>query len=342
MMSYFTPFDTSFDTSTPQETQAALQRDGFLFFKSALPPAALRLVHRAFSDAAYEGGWAQDRGSDDRPPVANMQAACASPDPSYLGVYHELYRNELFHCLTHLSEIEELARCLIGEEAIVHPRIVGRIIFPRRPDFTTPPHQDFFQVRGTPSFVTFWIPLHDCSVSHGSLRIARGSHTSGLLPVVPSPGASGATIDVHPDEFDWFSGDFERGDLVAFSGMTVHMAGQNDTDLLRFSVDMRWQSRREPVSERSLEFSPLSDLGWDSVTAGWGCDKHLAWRTEDLNIEPYSSEVTKERDMAALELARKGDIATSLASLQRIATYDDDEERRNEASRLLEQLRHEE
>lgn len=338
-MSYFTPFDTN---STPQEAQAALQRDGFLFFRSALPPAALRLVHRVFSDTAYAGGWAQDRGSDDRPPVANMQAACASPDPAYLGVYHELYRNEHFHCLTHLPEIEELAQRLIGEEAIVHPRIVGRIIFPRRPDFTTPPHQDFFQVRGSSRFVTFWIPLHDCSVSHGSLRVARGSHTSGLLPVVPAQGASGATVDVHPDEFDWFSGDFERGDLVAFTGMTVHMAGHNDTDLLRFSVDMRWQSRRELVSERSLEFSPLSDLNWEAVTAGWGCGRHLDWRNQDLKIESYSSEITKERDGAALELARRGDITTSLAALQRIAAYDDDDERRNEARQLLEQFRQQE
>jgi hypothetical protein len=338
-MKGFTHFGAS---GTLQDAQTALQRDGFLFLKGFLPPGALRPVHRAFSDAAYEGGWVQDRGSDDLPPTADMRAACASPDPAYLGVYHELYKNERLHCLTHLPEIEELARRLIGTEAFVHPRIVGRIIFPQRPDFTTSPHQDFFQVRGSPNFVTLWIPLHDCSVSHGSLRIARGSHTSGLLPVVPSAGASGATVDVHPDEFDWFGGDFERGDLVAFHGMSVHMAAYNDTDLIRFSVDMRWQSRRESVSERSLEFSPLSDLNWDAVTAGWGCDKHLNWRNEDLKIESYSSEITKERDGPALELARKGDITTSLAALERIAAYDEDEERRNEASRLLEQFRHQE
>lgn len=330
------PFDAN---GSPKEAQAALQHDGFLFFKSRLPPDALRLVHRAFCDAAYNGGWAQDRGSDDRPPIADMRAACASPDPAYLGVYHELYKNERLHCLTHLPEIEELARCLVGQEAIVHPRIVGRIVFPLRPDFTTPAHQDFFQVRGSPNFVTFWIPLHDCSVSHGSLRLARGSHTSGLLPVVPSTGASGATVDVDLDKFDWFGGDFERGDVVVFSGTTVHMSGDNHTNLLRFSVDMRWQSQREPVSERSLEFSPLSDLNWDSVTADWSCARHLEWRSKDLRIEPYSSDVTNERDRAALELARKGDIATSLAALQRIATYDDDEERRKEASRLIEQFR---
>jgi Phytanoyl-CoA dioxygenase (PhyH) len=335
-MKDFTPFNAS---HTRQEAQAVLQRDGYLFFKNSLPPDALLLVHRAFCDAAYEGGWTKDRGSDDRPPVAEMQAACASPDPAYLSVYHQLYRNERFHCLTHLPEIEELARSLIGGEVIVHPRIVGRIIFPRRHDLTTPPHQDFFQVRGTPNFVTFWIPLHDCSVSQGSLRIARGSHASGLLPVVPSSGASGATVDVPTDEFDWFCGDFKRGDLVVFRGMTVHMAGYNDTDLLRFSMDMRWQSRCEPVSERSLEFSPLSDLDWDMVTADWACNKHLTWRDEDLKVEPYSSEVTGERDRAALELARNGDIKTSLASLQRIAAYDESDERRNEASRLLEQFR---
>lgn len=334
-MKGFTPFDAS---KSPEEARAALRREGFLFFKGRLPTDTLRLVHRAFADATYAGGWAQDRGSDERPPAANVQAACASPDPAYLGVYHGLYKSERFHCLTHAPEIEALARYLVGEDAMVHPRIVGRIIFPQRPEFTTPPHQDFFQVRGTPNFVTFWIPLHDCSVPHGSLRVARGSHTSGLLPVVPSTGASGAAVDVRPGELDWFSGDFERGDLVVFNGMTVHMGGPNETDLLRFSVDMRWQSRCELISERSLEFSPLSDLDWDKVTSGWSCDKHLGWRDEDLRIEPYSSEVTRERDRAALELARRGDIERSLASLQRIVAYDDDEERRNEAASLLAQL----
>lgn len=333
----FIPFAVS---GTAGEARSALQRDGFLFFKRRLPPEALRLVHRAFCDAAFEAGWARDPGSEDRPPSADTQAACASPDPAYLGVYHKLYKNERFHCLTHLPEIEELARYLIGTEAIVHPRIVGRLIFPRRPDFTTPPHQDFFQVRGSPNFVTFWIPLHDCSVSHGSLRIARGSHARGLLPVIPSPGASGATVDVSPEAFDWFGGDVERGDVIAFHGMTVHMAGHNDTDLLRFSVDMRWQSQSEPVSERSLEFNPLSDLNWDGVTAGWSCGRHLDWRDKALPIETYSPGITRERDDAALELARRGDITTSLAALQRIAVYDEDEGRRNEARRLLEQIRH--
>lgn len=329
------PFATSED---PAAARATLDRDGFLFLKRRLPPKALREVHRLFSDAVNDAGWTLDRGTDDRPPAARPAAACTSPDPAYLGVYHQLYKAERLHCLTHQPEIEDLARSLVGEDAFVHPRIVGRVIFPGRPEFTTPPHQDFFQVRGAPDFLTFWIPLHDCSVSHGSLRLARGSHSSGLLPVVPSTGASGATVAVPHDRFDWYGGDFRRGDVVVFRGTTVHMAGHNATDLMRFSVDMRWQSRQEPVSERSLEFHRLSDLSWEAVTAGWSCDRHLRWRTEDLVVEPYAAETTSERDDAALELARLGD-SRSTAALQRLAVYGETEERRDEARRLLEQLR---
>lgn len=330
-----------FDADAGLSARAVLGRDGFLFLKRWLPTGPLREVHRLYSDAVREAGWALDAGSDERPPVADRSAACASPDPAFLSVYHALYKAERFHCLTHRPEIEDLARSLVGDDAFVHPRIVGRIIFPARPDLTTPPHQDFFQVRGTPNFVTFWIPLHDCTVSHGSLRVARGSHTSGLLPVVPSTGASGATVAVPHDQFDWFGGDVERGDVVVFTGTTVHMGGHNGTDLLRFSVDMRWQSRQEPVSERSLEFHPRSDLRWDDITAGWTCDRHLRWRDEELLIEPFDVETTKERDDAALELARSGD-QRAVAALQRIATYGDTEALRDEAVRLLGQLRHKE
>ncbi len=334
-MKEFVPFDAGDGLSA---ARAALGRDGFLFLKRRLPLEALREVHRLFADAAHDAGWTLDRGTDDTPPTAEPAAACASPAPAYLGVYHQLYKAERLHCLTHLPEIEDLARSLVGEDAFVHPRIVGRVIFPGRPEFTTPPHQDFFQVRGTPDCVTFWIPLHDCSVSLGSLRVARGSHSSGLLPVVPSTGASGATVAAPHDEFDWYGGDFERGDLVVFRSTTVHMGGHNGTDLLRFSVDMRWQSRQNPVSERSLEFHPLSDLSWDAITADWSCDRHLRWRDEDLVVEPYEAETTRERDDAALELARLGD-TRSTAALQRIAVYGETEERRDEARRLLEQLR---
>jgi hypothetical protein len=116
------------------------------------------------------------------------------------------------------------------------------------------------------------------------------------------------------------------------------MAGHNGTDLLRFSVDMRWQSRQYPVSERSLEFHPLSDLNWDVITADWSCDRHLRWRDERLTVEPYEAETTKERDDAAMELAQRGD-TRSMAALQRIAVYGETKELRDEAGRLLERLR---
>jgi hypothetical protein len=333
-MKEFVPFKPGAD---PSAARAALWRDGFVFLKRRLPPEALREVHLLYADIAHDAGWTLDRGTDDTPPTAKPGVACASPDPAYLGVYHQLYKAERLHCLTHLPQVEDLARSLVGKDAFVHPRIVGRVIFPGRPEFTTPPHQDFFQVRGTPDFVTFWIPLHDCSVAHGSLQIARDSHSSGLLPVVPSTGASGATVAIPHDEFDWYGGEFERGDVVAFRGTTVHMAGHNGTDRLRFSADMRWQSRQKPVSERSLEFHPLSDLSWDAVTAGWSCDRHLRWRDEALIVEPYAAETTRERDDAARELARLGD-TRSTAALQRIAIYGETEERRDEARRLLQQL----
>ena len=59
---------------------------------------------------------------------------------------------------------------LFGEPVLVHPLFVMRNIFPQRPESTTPAHQDYVHIQGTPDTYTVWIPWATFRSSRGACR----------------------------------------------------------------------------------------------------------------------------------------------------------------------------
>ena len=287
-----------FTDSTPllQDFDALRSRaeeDGFLFFKRFLPREDVLDVRADELAVVERHGWRQP-GQDALGGRINLDAINGVPDEGLrrdIGVsaaaYNDVQRLERMHRLPHHPNLLEFYRNLFGSPVLVHPRHIARMITGHRMVSPTPPHQDFPLIQGTAKTWTCWIPLGDCARTMGGLTILKGSHRHGYLPIQPSKGAGGIAVPLCPWETEWFEGDYEAGDIITFPSYTIHKALRcQDKELIRLSLDVRYQSTDEPVEQKSL--LPHCDLTWEDIYAGWESDDlKYYWKKAPLSIVPW-------------------------------------------------------
>ncbi len=127
--------------------------------------------------------------------------------------------------------------------------------FPNNTVATTPPHQDFYYIRGSVQTYSCWTPLGACPMSLGGLAVWPGSHKRGFVDhTVESPGAvGGCGVEVDPATAVWRSADFEIGDALFFHSYTIHKALPNlSGDRLRISTDNRYQRPNDRIDPGAL------------------------------------------------------------------------------------------
>lgn len=117
-------------------------------------------------------------------------------------------------------------------------------------------HQDFTCLLGSPNTVTLWIPLTRADALRGSIRVVPATHRNGVLPVTPTntrhtrPDAalSGADLVMNdpPADDAGFIVEADPGDVIAFSGLTVHRSTPNLSDRIRFTAQLRYADLASP------------------------------------------------------------------------------------------------
>ena len=316
----------------PAALNERLAGEGYLFVRGLLPRQAVLDVRRQCRAVAAAGGWL-DPAHPVEDGVGNPAAACTDPEPRYLEVFRRLYVLEPLHTLKHHPAIVSFFERLFGEPVLVHPLFVLRNIFPQRPESTTPAHQDFVHIQGTPETYTVWVPLDDCPMEQGSLQIAAGSHRDGVLDFRVTNGSGGLEV-VDSLAGRWRASPFAAGDVLIFHSLTVHKGLPNRSNRLRQSMDARYQRASEPVSELSL--NPYAGLfTWDQVYAGWqSTEFQYYWQRQPITIGEFDRRYYNRRDVIAFEMAERGD-RTARASLLRIVQRDTDARKRERAAALL-------
>ena len=277
-----------FEDSTPllddvEALRAKAARDGFLFFRGLLDKQSVlnlrRDVLEAFSRNALKAG------SSDLDGTLNLEHLNRIPEDamrSDIGVskdmYTELQQIPRFHRLPHHPSLVGVYEKLLGGEIFVHPRHIMRAITPHPVMVPTPPHQDFPLIQGTTETWTCWIPIGDCPVKSGPLTVLRGSNRNGCLPVDRARGAGSIAAQLCKED-DWVSGDFETGDVLTFSSLTVHRALPSQvTDRVRISLDVRYQRAGDIMEAKSL--GNHADVPWEEIYRGWKADGDLMYYWE--------------------------------------------------------------
>jgi len=276
---------------------------GYLLIRGALPHEAVTRVLGDVTRVMSAAGWLLPD-HDARERMANTSAACGDPDPTFKQIYQELFNLESFHALPHQSALQKVMKMLVSDRLLVHPKPIGRLIFPNCERLVVHPHQDYEFMGGDPECFTAWIPLHDCPVNVGPLRILEGSHRFGVqthqrenlhVPEIPVEAAMG-------DE--WVGGQINAGDVLIFHSLTVHAASPNLSTQLRVSLDCRFQDARRVLNPANLVFSGESGKSWEKTYAGWQSDDlKFYWKKIPLTLKPSKAEIeqlTKTSDSPSM------------------------------------------
>lgn len=262
------------------------KHDGYLFFRNLVDKEAILEVRRHFAEILKKHGWL-DEGTE-------LMDAITTKSPKregmeeYWPVLDDFQRLESFHSLAHAPKILAVLEKILGEPALVHPRNIGRIIFPNNTLYTTPPHQDYVHIQGTPEVWTAWIPLGDCPRQLGGLAVLSGSHKHGILPVKRMLGAGGVGVDTESIGREWVYGELCLGDVILFHSHTVHKGVENNSpNRIRLSVDYRYQGISQPITEGSL-LPHFNRLKWEDIYKGWKSKKYqYYWKHLPLNMAPF-------------------------------------------------------
>lgn len=271
------------------------QEEGYLFFPGLLPAAAILRVRADMLGVVERYGWRQP-GQDAYGGLIDREALSLVPAEeirSDIGVshaaYHDVQKLPSFHALPHHPALLALYRGLFGEEVFVHPRHIARMITAHPVMHPTPQHQDFPLVQGSPNTWTCWFPLGDCPRSMGGLTVLRQSHQQGYIPIQRASGAGGIAVQLCPGTEVWVEGDYQMGDVLTFPCFTVHKALPSvEPELIRLSIDARYQAISEPIEEKSLK--PHCKLTWEEVYAGWPDDSlQYYWSGAAPKLSPWDS-----------------------------------------------------
>ena len=332
------PADRPSDDATPLPGDAAALRrhmdeDGYLFLPGLLPAAAVRDVRAQMLEILADAGMVRrDRPLDEA--AADVSRFAVEPEPAMMAVLRRQCGLYDLNRLQHRPELTGLFETLFGGTPLPLPWFVCRNIFPQAEAYTTPPHQDFVHIQGTPRNCAAWVPIGDCEPELGGLLVAAGSHRDGLLPFRPSLGAGG--LEVTGDFAGrWHGGAFRAGDVLVHNCLTVHRALPNRSgDRMRLSVDFRFQPVSEPICAQNVE--PLRNMAtWDELYRDWPDDDlKYYWRRHDLRLVPFDWSHYRRRDEMAFAMAEAGDVRARSA-LQRVAATDPEPARRERAAAAL-------
>ena len=158
-------------------------------------------------------------------------------------------------------------------EAIVGPEIIASAVYVLRPKLPghwhgeVPWHQDsgyFEPVCDRGLILTVWVPFVDATIEWGCLEMMPRSHTGGVVrhrqlapgggaPEIRVPGRipSDGYLQIADEDLP---GDqvvpvpVNRGGVVLLTNRTAHRSTPNHSDIVRWSIDIRYQSTDLPTN----------------------------------------------------------------------------------------------
>ncbi len=268
-----------------------MEERGYVLVRQLLPCENLKQLLGEIVQLVYEAGWLLP-GRNPLERLVRAGAACGDEDPVYKRVYKKVFSLESFHVLAHHDALQQVMKLLAGEQLLIHPKKMARLIFPNCERLVIPAHQDHNAIGGDSESFTAWIPLHDCPVQLGPLRILEASHHCGLQPTVDR---SGFITPEAAQGGDWVGGSINVGDVLIFHSLTVHSATPNTSNQLRVSLDCRFQNQDRAINPAALVFpGASSSRSWEATYSNWSSNElKYYWKKMPLQLKPSRAELAE-------------------------------------------------
>lgn len=249
-MSSFQPFrDSTKHLGDGARLRDTLHEEGYLFLRRLVDPQQIATVKQDIMRILREHHITEDDGADD--PMWS-----GGPHPTegeYMAFYDKIARMDSFVQLAESPEIVALMEGIFDGPVQVWTQRLIRVMYPD-PDAPAPiglgAHQDgnFRFGYQSQSFNACWMPLMEINQELGGLAVSPGSHIRGELDHGGGSVASSAkgvkekkVFGLDAESRSWVTSDFEPGDAVIFTSLTVHRGILNRSDRIRLSCDFRYQ-----------------------------------------------------------------------------------------------------
>jgi hypothetical protein len=172
-----------------------------------------------------------------------------------------LLRGPRMYELLHNERLLDVVECLLGSEIECNPiqHLRAKLPWaldeerPRGLEGNVPWHQDVAvttEDSDASEIITFWLPLVDATAATGCMEVIPGAFKSGYLRHVAE---GGTTIDpqVLPHSAP-ATAECRKGGVVIMSKYTPHRGLDNHSDIIRWSIDLRYHKTGVP-SGRSFQ-----------------------------------------------------------------------------------------
>ncbi len=256
-MSSYQPFrDSTRHLGDAARLSAVLHEEGYLFLRRLVDPERVLTVKQDIMRILREHQIIEDDGAADP-----MWSGGPHPtETEYMAFYDKIVRLDSFVKLAESPGIVALMEGIFGGAVQVWEQRLIRVMYPD-PDAPAPiglgAHQDGNIKFGyqSQSFNACWLALMDIDEKIGGLAVAPGSHLRGELDHGGGSVASSAKLvkknevfGLDADTLSWVTSDFQPGDAVIFTCLTVHRGLLNRSDRIRLSCDFRYQRAEDSAS----------------------------------------------------------------------------------------------
>src|SRR5581483_2652987 len=199
------------------------------------------------------------------------------------------------------DKLLDIMEQILGPEIAGHPVWNLRSKTPHNPLATVPWHQDTAYLAKGSEFTfqpTAWIPLVDANEVNGCMQVVRGGHIPPRVYSHKLENTRGHKDSwyLYIDERDLPKGEIvtctmNKGSVLLLNNLIPHRSTENYSDIIRWSIDLRWQRPNEPSGMEGIKEPILMRTASNpNYRPNWE-----AWATQSRQVGLHDVLAEKER-----------------------------------------------
>jgi ectoine hydroxylase-related dioxygenase (phytanoyl-CoA dioxygenase family) len=275
---------------TPQQ-KAWYEREGYLVLESLLTDEDLAVAREAMmqrvdeiANVLYSEGLVSSL-FEDEPFEKRLAKLFENLSDSVFLRWDRGWRDRLpgyFHLMSN-PKILDAVESLIGEEIFSNPVYNTRPKVPKVAAGAVPWHQDksYWPDANSNPVITVWIPLVDATPENGCLHLMPRTHRKRMLQYQHETYSGTGYLEVdgrHIKKREVVVLPVKAGSAILFNDRCLHMSTPNNSDHVRWSVDLRYQpTDQDPMPYYGIGFLARSRQHPERVAT---LEDWLAYRPE--------------------------------------------------------------
>jgi len=251
-----------------EEQVRQYQEEGYVVLPHFLDDEELRPVREAMTqkvstiaDALLADGLISDK-LEHAPFERRLAALFEDLTDEHFLKYGRSWRDRLpgYFILMSNPKVLDVVESLIGGELFANPVYNVRPKVPKVAAGAVPWHQDksYWPDANSNPVITVWIPLVDSNLVNGCLHIWPRTHRKDLLSYHHESHTGTKYLQLDEKHIEGSRAvplPLEAGGAILFNDRCIHMSTPNNSDHVRWSVDLRYQpTDQDPMRQHGVGF----------------------------------------------------------------------------------------